>query len=251
MDSSSSDDDSVKEKGGKKDEFQKADYITQGVMQNVGGITLPVLNAGSVEMPDGKFGVSLMFLGSTRSGKTTLLNYFFKRHFMKHISVLMSNSLNSDAYDFLKKHTVTSDFYFPEVLKEFYKINHGTKNEYEFMAVIDDIPDKREDQEIKRLLTIYRNSRISCMICAQVNTMINKMARSNINYVFLGRMNSSSEIEKNIKDYLTGHLPTNWKMAEKIKWYKQTCENYTWIVLDQINGFMFLTRLLPNQIIGS
>jgi uncharacterized UBP type Zn finger protein len=119
------------------------------------------------------------------------------------------------------------------------------------MAVLDDIPDKREDQEIKRLLTIYRNSRISCMICAQVNTMINKMARSNINYVFLGRMNSSSEIEKNIKDYLTGHLPTNWKMADKIVWYKRTTENYTWVVLDQINGHMFLTRLLPHQIIGT
>jgi len=247
---SSSDDESVKS-AGKKDEFQRGEYITQGVMQNVGGINIPVVNAGSIEMPDGKFGVSLMFLGSTRSGKTTLLNYFFKRHFMNHISILMSNSLNSDAYDFLKKHTVTSDYYFPEILKDCYKINHETKNNYEFMAIIDDVPDKREDQEMKRLLTIYRNSRISCMICAQVNTMINKMARSNINYVFLGRMNSSSEIEKNLKDYLQGHLPTNWKMTQKIQWYKQTCENYTWIVLDQINGHLFLTRLLPGQLIGT
>jgi hypothetical protein len=250
MDSSSSDDESVQSTG-KKDEFQRGEYITQGVMQNVGGINIPVVNAGSIEMPDGKFGVSLMFLGSTRSGKTTLLNYFFKRHFMNHISILMSNSLNSDAYDFLKKHTITSDYYFPEILKDCYKINHETKNNYEFMAIIDDVPDKREDQEMKRLLTIYRNSRISCMICAQVNTMINKMARSNINYVFLGRMNSSSEIEKNLKDYLQGHLPTNWKMTQKIQWYKQTCENYTWIVLDQINGHMFLTRLLPGQLIGT
>jgi hypothetical protein len=250
MDSSSSDDDSVKSSG-KKDEFQKGEYITQGVMHNAGGFNIPVLNAGSIEMPDGKFGVSLMFLGSTRSGKTTLLNYLYKRHFKEHISVLMSNSLNSDAYDMLKKHCVSGDFYFPEILKDFYKINHGTKNEYQFMAIIDDIPDKREDQEMKRLLTIYRNSRISCMICAQVNTMINKMARSNINYVFLGRMNSSSEIEKNLKDYLQGHLPTNWKMTEKIRWYKETTSNYTWIVLDQINGHLFLTRLLPNQIIGT
>jgi len=247
---SSSDDESVKSTC-KKDEFQRGEYISQGVMQNVGGLNIPVVNAGSIEMPDGKFGVSLMFLGSTRSGKTTLLNYFFKRHFMNHISILMSNSLNSDAYDFLKKHTVNSDFYFPEILKDMYKINHETKNNYEFMAVLDDIPDKREDPEIKRLLTIYRNSRISCMICAQVNTMINKMARSNINYIFLGRMNSSSEIEKNVKDYLQGHLPTNWKMTQKIQWYKQTCENYTWIVLDQINGLLFLTRLLPHQIIAT
>ena len=249
--SDSESDNEVVEKSGKKDEHQKGDYMAQAVMQNVAGMNLPVLNAGSIELPDPKFGVSMLFLGSTRSGKTTLLNYFFKRHFQDHISVLMSNSLNSDAYDYLKKRTVQSDFYHTEVLREMYKINHGTKNHYEFLAIIDDVPDKREDPEIKRLLTIYRNSRISCMICAQIATMVNKMARSNINYVFLGRMNSSSEIERNIKDYLQGHLPTTMKMTEKIRLYKQLTEFYTWIVLDQINGTMFLTRLLPSQLIGT
>jgi glutaredoxin-related protein len=248
---SSSDDEVPAKKEKKGDEHQKGDYINQSVVQTVAGLTIPVLNAGSIEMPDPKFGVSLLFLGSTRSGKTTLLNYFFKRHFQDHISVLMSNSLNSDAYDYLKKRCVNSDYYHTEVLKEMYKINHGTKNHYEFMAIIDDVPDKREDVEIKRLLTIYRNSRISCMICAQTATMINKMARSNINYVFLGRMNSSSEIERNIKDYLQGHLPTTLKMTEKIRLYKQLTDHYTWIVLDQINGHMFLTRLLPSQLIGT
>ena len=250
MDSSSSDDESVQSTG-KKDEFQRSDYMTQSVVQNVAGLNIPVLNAGALELPDPKFGCSLLFLGSTRSGKTTLVNYFFKRHFMNHISILMSNSLNSDAYDFLKKHCVTSDFYFPEILKDMYKINHETKNNYEFMTVIDDVPDKREDPEMKRLLTIYRNSRISCMISAQVATMLNKTARSNINYVFLGRMNSSSEIERNIKDFLQGHLPTTLKMTEKIRLYKTLTENHTWIVLDQVNGFMFLTRLQPSQLIGT
>ena len=248
--SSSSDDESVKESG-KKEEFQRGNYITQGVMQNVGGIQIPVLNLASLELPDPKFGCSFIMCGSTRSGKTTLLNYLYKKHFQHHISVLMSNSLNSDAYDMLKKHCVSGDFYFPEVLKDMYKINHETKNHYEFLAIIDDVPDKREDQEMKRLMTIYRNSRISSIVCAQTATMINKMSRSNINYVLLGRMNSSSEVERNIKDYLQGHLPTNMKMTEKIFWYKEATSNYQWIVLDNINGLMFMTRLLPSQIIGT
>jgi hypothetical protein len=245
--SSSSDDEPVR----KREEFQRGDYITQGVVQNVGGIQVPVLNLASLELPDPKFGTSFICCGSTRSGKTTLLNYLFKKHFQHHISVLMSNSLNSDAYDMLKKHCVSGDFYFPEVLKDMYKINHETKNHYEFLAIIDDVPDKREDQEMKRLMTIYRNSRISSIVCAQTATMINKMSRSNINYVLLGRMNSSSEVERNIKDYLTGHLPTNMKMSEKIHWYKQATEHYQWIVLDNINGHMFMTKLQPSQIIGT
>ena len=182
--SSSSDDESVKSTG-KKEEFQKGEYITQGVMQNVGGIQIPVLNLASLELPDPKFGCSFIMCGSTRSGKTTLLNYLYKKHFSKHIAVLMSNSLNSDAYDMLKKHCVSGDFYFPEILKDMYKINHETKNHYEFLAIIDDVPDKREDQEMKRLMTIYRNSRISSIVCAQTATMINKMSRSNINYVMI------------------------------------------------------------------
>jgi len=103
---------------------------------------------------------------------------------------------------------------------------------------------------MKRLMTIYRNSRISSIVCAQTATMVNKMARSNINFVFLGRMNSSSEIERNIKDYLQGSLPTTMKMTEKIRLYKEWTSDYKWIVLDQINGHMFLTKLQPSQLIG-
>jgi hypothetical protein len=247
---SSSDDESPKEKT-KADENQTAKYMYQAIVQQVAGLTIPVINAGSIELPNPKFGVSFILCGSTRSGKTTMLNYLWKRNFQDHISVLMSNSLNSDAYDMLKKKCVNSDYYFPEILKEMYKINHGTKNKYEFLAIIDDVPDKREDPEIKRLLTIYRNSRISCVICAQGLTMMNKLARSNINWVMLGRMNSSSEIERNIKEYLSGYFPTTMKMTEKIKLYKELTSDYKWIVLDNINGIMSLTKLQPNQIIGT
>jgi glutaredoxin-related protein len=247
MDSSSSSDSEDSKSCG---EFQSGKYIQQANIQNVAGVVIPVLNIASIELPNPKFGVSFILCGSTRSGKTTILNWLYKTHFKHHVSVLMSNSLNSDAYDMLKKTCVTSDFYHPEVLKEAYKINHATKNHYEFFMIIDDVPDKREDPEMKRLMTIYRNSRISSIVCAQTATMVNKMARSNINFVFLGRMNSSSEIERNIKDYLQGHLPTNMKMTEKIRLYKEWTSNYQWIVLDNINGHMFLTRLQPSQLIG-
>ena len=247
MSSSESED----EKPKRKEMHQSGSYMSQGVVQNVAGIHIPVLNIGSLELPDPKFGCSFVLCGSTRSGKTTLLNYLYKTHFKEHISVLMSNSLNSDAYSMLKKTCATSDFYHPEILKEMYKINHATKNHYEFFVIIDDVPDKREDPEMKRLMCIYRNSRISSIVCAQTATMINKMSRSNINYVFLGRMNASSESERNIKDYLTGHLPTTMKMSEKIKWYQNATSDYKWIVLDQINGTMFITKLQPNQIYGT
>ena len=232
-----------------KPEEEKS-YLEQGTVQNVAGITMPVLNVASIELPDPKFGCSFIIVGSTRSGKTTMLNYLFKKHFSNHISVLMSNSLQSDAYKYLKKECVSSDFYHPEILRDMYKINHATKNHYEFLTIIDDIPDKRNDPEIKRLMTIYRNSRISCFVCAQGLTMMDKLSRGNINFVFLGRMNSSEEVERNIKSFLNGHFPTNLKMTQKIQLYRQLTEHHQWIVLDQINNHFFLTKLNESQLIG-
>jgi hypothetical protein len=235
----------------KKDENSQGTYLGNAPIAKFGAFQIPVQNVGMLELPDDKFGCSIILTGSTRSGKTTMLNYLFKKHFQSFISVLMSNSLQSDAYKMLKKHCQTADFYHPEMLKEMYKINHETNNKYKFFAIIDDIPDKREDPEIKRLLTIYRNSRISAVICAQGLTMMNKLARSNINFVFLGRMNSDQEIERNVKEYLQSYFPTTMKMAEKIKLYKVLTEDYHWLVIDNINGTIFRTKLRPEQLVES
>jgi len=229
---------------------QHTSYIHEASIQNVCGLQLPVLNLQSLELPDPKFGASFIIVGSTRSGKSTLLNYLFKKHYTKFISVLMSNSLQSDAYKMLKKECVSSDFYHPEILKDMYRINHDTNNHYQFLVIIDDIPDKRNDGEIKRLQCIYRNSRISSIICAQGLTMMDKLSRGNINFVMLGRMNSSEEVERNIKSFLQGHFPTNLKMSEKIRLYRQLTENHQWLVLDQINNHFFITKLNESQLIG-
>lgn len=232
------------------DSAEQTDYMKSSNIQKIAGISIPVLNIGALEIPHGKFGCSILCLGSTRSGKTTLLNYLFNKHFKDYISVLMSNSLNSDAYDFIKKQVVTSDHYHTQVLKDMYHINHESKNHYPFMVIIDDVPDKRGDPELKRLMSIYRNSRISCFVCIQGATMIDKTARGNINFILLGRMNSSEEVERNIKSYLMGHFPSTLKMADKIRLYRELTSNHQWIVLDQITNTIFLTKLTESQLIG-
>ena len=210
---------------------------------------LPFRNIQSLELPPNQFGCSIVMYGATRSGKTTLLNYLYEKHFKDYVSILMSNSLQSPAYKRLKKSCVTSDLFHQELLKDAYRINHDTNNHYKFLMVLDDITDHKFSSEIVKLFTIYRNSRISCICGVQATTMMNKTARANINFVLLGRLNNDLEIEMVIKSYLTSFLPTKMKMAEKITLYRQLTNDHHWLVIDQVGNEIFRTKLMPQQIL--
>ena len=209
---------------------------------------IPLQNIETLQVPDSKFGMSIILLGSTRSGKSTMINYLFDKYFKKHISVLMSNSLQSDAYKPLLKKMVTSDLYHPEVLKDLYHINHSTNNHYQFFVCIDDCTHVRHDKQYQRLMTIYRNSRISCIVAAQSLTMMDRTARGNINFVFMGRLNSDTAIEQVIKEYLLSYFPRNINMVEKMAMYRQLTEDHHFLVLDNINGLLFRTKLVGDQV---
>ena len=227
-------------------------YLAHAVASSVSGFSIPVLNLGALEIPDDKFGCSFILCGSTRSGKSTIMNYLYKKFFSgDYISTLMSNSLQSDAYNYVKKHCNTSDHYHPEILKDCYRINHETKNKYKFLFIIDDVTHTRHDKEIQRLMCLYRNSRMSCIVSGQGLVMMDKLSRGNINYVMLGKMNSASEIERNIKEFLTAFFPTDMKMAAKIQLYKELTADYCWLLIDNINGKIMRTKLRPEQLIGS
>ncbi len=211
---------------------------------------IPIKNIEEMQVPDRKFGFSILLCASTRAGKTTMLNFLFEKHFKNHISTVMSNSLNSDAYDHIKKYCVLSDLYHPEMLKDMYQINHSTENRYEFCVVLDDLVNIKHDGEYLKLLTIYRNSRISCIVSAQGVSLFNKTCRSNINYIFLGRLNSDAEVEKVVKEYLLSYYPKTMNMVEKIQLYRQQTAQHWFYCLDQINGEIFLTKLRSEQLLN-
>jgi GTPase SAR1 family protein len=212
---------------------------------------IPIKNIEDLQVPDGKFGFSILLCGSTRSGKTTMMNFLYQKHFKKHITTVMSNSLNSDAYDFIKQSAILSDLYHPEMLKGMYQINHATENHYQFCIILDDLTHVKNDKEYLRLLTIYRNSRISCIVCAQGISMFQKTARGNINFVVLGRLNSDAEVEKVVKEYCISYFPRDINLAEKIAMYRQLTDDHWFLVLDQVNGDFFRTKLRPEQMFNA
>jgi hypothetical protein len=200
-----------------------------------------------LEIPDDKFGCSFLLVASTRAGKTSMMNYIYERFFKKHISIIMSASLNSDADDYIKHKAVLSDLYHPEVIHDLYTINHSTNNHYKFCVILDDLTNVRHCPQYKRLLCVMRNQRVSCIAAAQGISLFDKTSRSNINYVLCGRMNSDAEVEKVVKEYLISYFPKELKMSEKIRLYRQMTNDHWFIVIDQVNGDVFRSKLRPEQ----
>jgi dephospho-CoA kinase len=192
------------------------------------------------ELPENG-GVSVALLGSTRSGKTTFLKYLLDKHFAKHLKVLMSNSIHAPIYKDMKD-MVKSPLYIPKLVKEGYMINKETKNHYDFLYILDDIVTGKFDKELLKLLAIYRNSNMSAIISIQSPILLNSATRGNLNYVLLGRMNSEEQIEKTIKMYLTSYLDGR-NMTEKIKNYKALTEDHYWIVINNLDGSVYRTKL--------
>jgi GTPase SAR1 family protein len=197
------------------------------------GIKLPI-------NPDKAY--SFVFIGSTRSGKTTLMKYIVEKYFNNAINIMMTESGQAEIYkDF--KNVVICPTYMPDIIKDMYRINKGTDNKYRMNVIIDDAVGFRNDKQMTKLLTIYRNSNLSVCLTGQSKALLNATGRTNINFVFLGRLNSDEEIEKIIKAYLTSFFPSDLKIADKIKKYKELTKNYNFIVLDNIDGNIFITKL--------
>lgn len=198
---------------------------------------------------DAYSGLSFLMIGSTRSGKSTALNWMMENYFLKKdekfINVIFSNSYQAPIYeDFRNNPRISgSNYYHSKAIKEAYQINRGTNNKYRFNFILDDVIDKKYDKELLKLLCIYRNSRISTIICSQALTISNSTARGNINNVMLFKLNSDEAIEKVIKAFLLSYYPSKMRMVDKIKKYREETDNHCFYYLDNIAGTVCRSRI--------
>ena len=205
------------------------------------------MNPTKYSIPDAPFelnmppvetgGCSILMIGSTRSGKSTALEYIMNKYFKKHCGVLFSQSIKAHAYkNFNFPLLAKGCAYVPKIIHDFYSINKETNNHYPFLVVIDDHPLVRADKELIKLTTIYRNSGVSSITCIQNLGMLNPTCRSNINFVMLFYLNNTEAIERTIKTFLRGYFPQGWNFDRKIAEYKTLTSDHHFIMIDNLNG---------------
>jgi len=208
----------------------------------------------TVEIPDRPFelnmpppetgGCSLLCVGSSRAGKTTFMKYVLDRYFKKHVGAIFSQSAKAEAYkNMVYPLLPLSCAFIPELINSAYRINKETKNHYPFLFIIDDCPLEKNDKEILKTMTIYRNSGVSCIHGIQSPTLVNPTTRANYTFYLLFRLNSVEQIENVCKIFLRGYFPSDWTMNMKVRWYQEHTKDYHFIFIDNWNGTIQRCRL--------
>jgi septin family protein len=192
---------------------------------------------------------SFALVGSSKSGKTTFLKFLLKKHFDDDIKVLMTQSPSADIYNSLKKDCAFAPAYIPDIIKTCYLINKHTKNHYPFCCIIDDCVAIKNDRQMVKLMCLYRNSRISAVVCGQDLTLLNATGRANVNNLCLFAQNTDNRMEDNIKNFLRTYFPKNLSMDEKIELYKKLTADHCFFFVDQLEGTIKRCKLLSNQIV--
>jgi hypothetical protein len=188
----------------------------------------------SLEMPEGG-GCSFALIGSTRSGKSTLMLYLWEKFFKKHITFLMTYSRHADIYKPLKKSAIVATGYHKELIDHPMKINRETDNHYKFCLVFDDLSlAGKSDTEMTKLLTIGRNSGMSAIISGQRLEMLNPTGRTNVNFVCCMRLNTDTAIRDVIETYLRSYFPPGMSIAEMVKVYKEATADHHFFLVNTL-----------------
>jgi hypothetical protein len=185
-------------------------------------------------------GMSILMIGSTRSGKTTILRHLVEKWFDKHIGVLMSPNIHAPVYEGFKMSECAD--YKPEVIQEMYKINKETKNHYPFLVVLDDVVVHKFNKELLKLFTVHRNAGLSAIQCIQSPILLNSATRGNVNIVMLGYCNSDESCEKNIRMFCYASIKGK-NIEEKIHEYKRLTADHHWLVCNNLTGEFYRTKL--------
>lgn len=203
----------------------------------------PEFKEFQIELPEKSTGgISVCMIGSTRSGKTTFLKRLLHTPFSEYVTTLMTPSLHAHVYDDVAKDIVKSPEYLPELVKEMYAINRKVDNHYEFLAVLDDVVTAKFNKELLKLFTIYRNSGISAIMCIQSPILLNSAMRGNLNIVMLGYMNSDESCEKVIRMFCYASIEGK-NIEAKIHTYKRLTADHHWLVLNNMTGEFYRTKL--------
>ena len=229
-----------KEEDSSSDDEEKP---TAKPLESAKGLSIPRFNIDDLDLPEGG-GASFALLGSTRSGKSTLMLHLWETLFKKHITILMTHNTHVSIYKPLGKAAAVAPDFYPELITTPMKINRETKNHYKFCLIFDDLATTgKNDGEMTKLLTIGRNAGMSAIICGQRLEMLNSTGRTNVNYICCFRLNTDTAIRDVVETYLRSYFPPGMPISEMVRIYKELTADHQFIFVNTLEDSIHLCKL--------
>lgn len=206
--------------------------------------------AFELNLRPGLGGTSCALIGATKSGKSTLMKYIVKQYFRRHVGIFFSMNSHTDIYKEFNKEVLVSNVYRPELISMAHTLNKHSENRYPFLFITDDYVDGKikNDPEILRLLTLYRNANMSSIQCFQRAQLMSATGRSNTNYIFIFKQNTASNYEDVVKEFLSMYLPSSLTLREMVEFCVKALEDHHFFVVDTVGGNCYLSKLSADQI---
>lgn len=193
---------------------------------------------------------SSLFIGSSKSGKSTLIKHMIKELEERYdLIIIFSQSLHDPMYDFInygeKSKYIAFDDFNKSIINDIFKLNKLTKNALNVLVLFDDLVNlsTRDNNEITQMFIRGRNSGISILYSTQHYSLMNKAVRANANYIFLLRTNSPSVRISLAEHFLYNILPVpisnQSSKTRKLEYYNNyimdKTQNYGIIIVDNLS----------------
>ena len=202
----------------------------------------------NLELP-AEGGCSIGMIAASRSGKSTLLKYIYHKHFTDRITIMFSQNKHADIYKDMPKKVIVSDTYFPDLLRDAHTINSECDNRFKFCFISDDYigHDIKNDKEITKLLTIYRNANMTSIFSFQGRVLVSAVGRNQLNYILVGKQNTNQEWENILKEILRAYMPEGLTLKEMVRFCIAATANHQFFLLDTLKNECYITKLSAEQ----
>ena len=195
-------------------------------------------------------GSSMVFIGCSKCGKSTLMKHIYKTYFSKSIPLFFTLNSHTDIYKDMGSKVITYDEFKPDVLRAAHAINSAHHNKFPFLVICDDIVGTKikHNEQITKLLTVYRNAGIDCIMSVQDHTLLNTVGRNNANYIIIFKQQTNKRWMTVVEEFLQGWFPLGTKKDEIVRYCIEATKDHSFFFIDNLNNTICLCKLSKEQI---
>ena len=186
-------------------------------------------------------GNTILLCASSKRGKSTLMKCIYDKYYLKNnkiIPILISPSSHIGIFDKLPPKVIKINKFNKDTVQLLNKltlIQNRSSNAYEFLIMVDDCIDVRYNKILNNLILVLRNSNFSTIVSIQYDKILIKQARSSVNNIVCGGLNTDDSIESILKSFLKSAFIKEFgttQMSDLVECYRE--------LTDSNNGHSFL-----------